>query len=97
MTDNVDHEAEDAFTSARQSWKGFDSTPKAKRSREKKVSETVNKRSLRATGRTAIFSFRARENLIDEFKRYAQKREMSIAELMESLMMAAIDDPGGAP
>src|SRR6478609_5073406 len=60
----------------------------------------VNSRLLRQTGRTALFTFRVREDLVQRAKEVAKERGEKIAAWMEAAIEAAIEkhesEKGGA-
>jgi hypothetical protein len=60
----------------------------------------VNSRLLRQTGRTALFTFRVREDLVERAKSVAKERGEKIAAWMETAIEAAIEkhesEKGGA-
>jgi hypothetical protein len=51
----------------------------------------VNNRLLRQTGRTALFTFRVREDLVERAKAVAKERQEKIAAWMEVAIEAAIE------
>jgi hypothetical protein len=63
-------------------------TRKKKEREQHKV--RVNSRLLRQTGRTALFTFRVREDLVQRAKEVAKERHDKIAAWMEAAMEAAI-------
>ncbi len=64
----------------------------ARQDREKAIDNTIDGRSLRATGRNAQFNFRARPTLRDEAMTVAKAQGLSLAEFMEKIIQNAIDE-----
>lgn len=62
----------------------------ARRKREKDVKSAVDRQSFRARGRDEVFSFRCRQDLLEEIKTTSRQRGMSIAEWMEQIIEAAL-------
>lgn len=63
-----------------------------RRERETAVAKSVDGRSLRATGRTEQFNFRAREGLKSRAARAAAAEGITLGEWMERAIEAALTD-----
>ncbi|CAA2141311.1 hypothetical protein [Hyphomicrobium sp. ghe19] len=75
---------------ARQKWAGkMDNKRKARKERERKLATSIDRRSLKATDRDSIFSFRTNADLKPLATKLAKSRGLGIGELMESLVLAA--------
>jgi hypothetical protein len=61
----------------------FDNSRSARKRREVSVASVIDRRSLRATGRTEQFNFRARVGLKDAVQAAAQQAGIPVAEWME--------------
>lgn len=80
---------------ARQKWAGkLDNKRKARKERERKVAATIDRRSLKASDRDSIFSFRTNADLKPLATKLAKSRGLGIGEFMEMLVMAAARDEG---
>lgn len=90
MTDILDDP--EAFKLARQLFvkQGVSSTKKARKDREKKLKDTVDRRSLRATGRTAQFNFKCHPSLKERAYEAAKAERLPISEWMENAVLAAL-------
>jgi hypothetical protein len=88
-TPDIDFEDPDAMARARERLraKGFNSSPRARRARETKVRNTVDGRSLRATGRTEQFNFKSKPGIKRAVQEAANKSGLTIAEWMESVLV----------
>jgi hypothetical protein len=62
-----------------------------KRKEREQHKKRVNSRLLRATGRTELFTFRVREELVQRCKEVAKERDEKIAAWMERAIEAAIE------
>ena len=81
-----------SFKAARAKWDNKSGKKKsARREQEKKLEKIVDKRMLRATGRTEIFSFRCSDELKEICKRVAKNQGLTIAEWMELTLRAAVE------
>lgn len=69
--------------------KGLSQKPKARKARQKKVKSAVDGRTLRETGRTKQFNFKCREEVKEMADQMARARDITTAEFMESLILAA--------
>ena len=79
-----------SFEEARRKWAAKLDTKKAGRqSRQKQLVDVVDRRSLRATGRTEQFNFRCRPGLKAEVQDAANKVGITLAEWMERTLEAA--------
>ena len=85
-------EDEDAFARAREKWakKGLVASPKARKAREKQIRATVDGRTLRVTGRTEQFNFKALPDLAKAAKAAAKEDGITIAEWMEEAIQAKL-------
>jgi len=100
MTDNAvefDYEDPDAMAKAREKLraKGFSPGPKARKQKEQKIRSAVDGRTLKVTGRTEQFNFKAREGLKHSVNEAAKAEGITIAEWMERAIEAALK-AGGA-
>lgn len=83
------------WSAARQKWAGkMDNKKKARKERERKLAGSIDRRSLKATDRTAIFSFRTTEDLKPLATKLAKSRGLGIGEFMEALVLAAAKEQG---
>lgn len=64
---------------------------KVRRGAEKKRRLLTDGRALRATGRTQVFPFRCRPELMQRVRAVTRKRGVSIAAWMESLIEVALE------
>ena len=89
---DFDFEDPDAMARAREQLraKGFRPGPKERKQKEKKIRAAVDGRSLRVTGRTEQFNFKAREGLKERVAQAAAGEGLSIAEWMERAIEAAL-------
>ena len=94
LADDFDFEDPDAMAKARATLraKGFSSTPKARKQKETKIRSAVDKRTLRVTGRTAQFNFKAREDIKRRVTEAAEGEGITIAEWMERAIEAAFGE-----
>ena len=74
-----------------------DNSKKARQSRQKRIAKAVDRsatdgRSLRSTGRTAQFNFKALPELKPAAQRAAERAGMTLAEWMEMAVQAALGD-----
>ncbi|RTL64654.1 MAG: hypothetical protein EKK41_21210 [Hyphomicrobiales bacterium] len=79
----------------------IDQSKRGRQQRQRKISQSVSPaardgRSLRATGRTAQFNFKARPELKLAAQAAADKAGMTLAEWMEMAVNAAIEKDGNA-
>jgi predicted HicB family RNase H-like nuclease len=68
---------------------------KARKSRRKQIAESVDRRSLKATGRTEQFNFRAREGLKERAQEAAEAAGIPLAEWMEQAVEAYLAQESG--
>jgi hypothetical protein len=83
---------------AREIWiaKGGDTRgKKARQKKRQKIAGTVDKRSLRATGRTEQFNFRTDPETAGRIREAAASADMSIVDWMEEAVVAYLAKPGG--
>jgi hypothetical protein len=66
-----------------------DTSRKGRAARHQVVTESVDRRTLRKTGRTAQFNFKARPDLQSRAKTAAERAGMSLAQYMEGVLEAA--------
>lgn len=79
-----------SFEEARKKWAAKLDTKKAGRqSRQKQLAKVVDRRSLRATGRTEQFNFRCRPGLKAEVQDAANGASLTLAEWMERTLETA--------
>jgi hypothetical protein len=72
---------------------GVTRDPRSRRATEHKQRKGIgDRRELRATGRTALLTFRCREGLHDEVMKAAKAEGLKLAEWMERVLEAAIAD-----
>jgi predicted HicB family RNase H-like nuclease len=92
-------ETEEAYdmTAARKLWEAKKVTRKKseRKSQRKKLAASVDKRSLRATGRTAQFNFRATPEMKARAQEAAEAAGLSIAEWMELAVEAYLAQGDG--
>ncbi|MBS0251098.1 MAG: hypothetical protein JSR78_08535 [Proteobacteria bacterium] len=75
---------------ARKKWAGkMDNKRNARKEREKKVAASIDRRSLKASDRDSIFSFRTNADLKPLATKLAKSRGLGIGEFMEMLVLAA--------
>jgi predicted HicB family RNase H-like nuclease len=80
-----------SFAEARKKWGAkLDTTKAARKARHKKLAESVDGRSLRATGRVEQFNFRCSEGLKEKAQSAARRAGITLAEWMERAVEAAI-------
>ena len=74
-----------SMVEARKLWtaKGGTATKTARKSKRKKIADTVDKRTLRATRRSEQFNFRARAGLKEKAQQAAEAAGVTVAEWME--------------
>jgi hypothetical protein len=94
--EDFDFEDPDAMAKARAKLKaeGFNGTPKARKVKEAKIRSAVDRRSLRATGRTEQFNFKAREGLKQRVADAAAQDGITMGEWLERLIEGALDSKG---
>jgi predicted HicB family RNase H-like nuclease len=82
---------------ARKLWAQKSEPPdkKARKNKRKQIADTVDKRSLRATGRTEQFNFRASPEMIAKVMDAAASAGVPIAEWMEDAVAAYLVGPRG--
>jgi hypothetical protein len=73
----------------------YDNSKKARQSRQKRIAKAIDRsatdgRSLRSTGRTAQFNFKALPELKPAAQRAAERAGMTLAEWMEMAVQAAL-------
>ena len=92
MTPPDDSADRDAMARAREKMraKGFSSAPRARRARERQINGTVDGRSLRATGRTEQFNFKAKPGIKLAAMEAAKAEGLTMAEWMENLLQSAL-------
>jgi hypothetical protein len=92
MVDDTELEDIDAMAKARQRLlaKGFAPSKKERKKREKQVRSTVDGRTLKVTGRTEQFNFKAREDIKRRVVEAAESEGITIAEWMERTLEAAL-------
>ena len=94
LADNPDFDFEDpeAMAKAREKLraKGFTPGPKARKKKEKQIRSAVDGRTLKVTGRTEQFNFKAREGLKRRVSAAAVADGVTIAEWMERALEAAL-------
>jgi predicted HicB family RNase H-like nuclease len=61
----------------------FDNTKSARKKREVSLTQVIDRRSLRATGRTEQFNFRVRADLKADIQEAARKAGIGVAEWLE--------------
>ena len=90
--DDFDFEDPDAMAKAREKLraKGFSAGPKARKQKEKKIRAAVDARTLKVTGRTAQFNFKARADIKRSVAEAAAQEGLTIAEWMERAIEAAL-------
>jgi hypothetical protein len=85
-----------SFAAARKKWAAkVDGGKDARRVRHEKLTDAVDGRSLRATGRTAQFNFRCSEGLKAKATAAAREAGITLAEWMERAVDAAIAAQNG--
>ena len=86
-----------SMVKARELWaaKGGTPTKTARKAKRKKIADTVDKRSLRATGRSEQFNFRARAGLKERAQQAAEAAGVTLAEWMESAVEAYLAQDQG--
>jgi len=84
-----------SMAEARKKWGKLPSTKKARKIRHQKITKSVDRRSLRATGRTMQFNFRCREGLKQQAQAAAKQAAIPLAEWMELVVDAAIAAQAG--
>ncbi len=97
MTDkDFDFEDPDAMAKAREQLraKGFDLGPKARKKQESQIRSAVDRRTLKVTGRTEQFNFKAREGLKKSVSDAAATEGITIAEWMERAVETALKARG---
>lgn len=77
----------------------LDGSKKGRQSRQRKISQAVNPiakdgRSLRASGRTAQFNFKALPGLREAAQKAAEREGITLAEWMENAVKAALGEGG---
>ena len=72
-----------------------DTSRKGRKARHKTVSDSADGRSLRETGRTEQFNFKATPGLHKRAKEAAAHKGVRLAEWMERVINAALDAEGG--
>lgn len=82
---------------ARKAWEAKKVTRKKsdRKAQRKKLAAAVDKRSLRATGRTDQFNFRTTPEIGTKARAAARAAEMTIAEWMEEAVAAYLAKPRG--
>jgi hypothetical protein len=92
MIDDSELEDVDAMAKARERLlaKGFGGSKKERKKREKQVRSTVDGRTLKVTGRTEQFNFKAREDIKRLVVEAAKGEGLTIAEWMERAIEAAL-------
>ncbi|MGA7325563.1 MAG: hypothetical protein WBX25_14000 [Rhodomicrobium sp.] len=92
MVDDAELEDVDAMAKARERLlaKGFGSPKKERKKREKQVRSTVDGRTLKVTGRTEQFNFKAREDVKRRVVEAAKEDGLAIAQWMEQIIEAAL-------
>lgn len=94
LADNSDFDFEDpdAMAKARAQLraKGFNPGPKARKKKEKQIRSAVDGRTLKVTGRTEQFNFKAREGLKRRVSEAAADEGVTIAEWMERAVEAVL-------
>jgi predicted HicB family RNase H-like nuclease len=85
------------MAAARKLWEAKKVSPKkaARKDKRKKLAAAVDKRSLRATGRTEQFNFRVTAEIKTKAQEAAQAAGMTIAEWMEEAVAAYLAKPRG--
>ena len=72
---------------ARKKWKQkFDTKKSPRKKRHQKLTDSVDRRSLRATGRTEQFNFRCSEGLKRRAQKAAKSEGITLARWMERLV-----------
>jgi hypothetical protein len=99
MIDNAiefDFEDPEGMAKAREKLRAkVNAGPKARKQKEKKIRSAVDGRTLKVTGRTEQFNFKAREGLKQSVAQAAAAEGIAIAEWMERAIQAALK--AGAP
>lgn len=85
------------MTAARKLWeeKKLGKKKSDRKAKRKKLVESVDKRSLRATGRTEQFNFRTSTEIGTKARAAARAAGMTIAEWMEQAVAAYLAEPRG--
>ncbi len=91
LAEEFDFEDRDAMAKAREKLraKGFTPGPKERKQKEKRIRSAVDGRTLKGTGRSAQFNFKAREDIKQRVSQAAAAEGVSIAEWMERAIEAA--------
>ena len=91
MTEAIDWSDEDLRKAREKFASKVDGRKAARKSRQKRVSDSVDGRSLRATGRTEQFNFRSNPGLKDLATEAAERAGITLAEWMENAVHAQLD------
>ena len=74
-----------------------DTSKKGRAARHKAISDSVDRRTLTRTGRTARFNFKSTPGLHARAKAAAERKGRSLAEFMETILEAALaEEEGGS-